>query len=81
LKQGYGDITGKLKVRVNDFRFLSPTEAALSFDLLFNGQPITATTVGRALLVTGHWKVARATFCDIVGRGGYPMHPLRHLRR
>ena len=70
LQQGYGDITGKLKVRVNDFRFLSPTEAALSFDLLLNGQPITATTVGRAVLVNGRWKVGRATFCEVVGRGG-----------
>ncbi len=75
LQQGYGDITGKLKVRVNDFRFLSPTEAALSFDLLLNGQPITATTVGRAILVNGQWKVARATFCDIVGRGGIQCIP------
>jgi hypothetical protein len=75
LQQGYGDITGKLKVRVNDFRFLSPTEAALSFDLLLNGQPITATTVGRAVLVNGKWKVARATFCDIVGRGGIQCIP------
>ncbi len=70
LQQGYGDITGKLKVRVNDVRFLSPTAAALSFDLLLNGQPITQTTVGRALLVNGQWKVARVTFCEIVGRGG-----------
>jgi hypothetical protein len=69
LRKGYGDILGKIKVRFNDFRFVSPTEAALSFDLLLDGSPITATTIGRAVLQDGHWKVAKATFCQILGRG------------
>ena len=68
LQQGYGDILGKLTVRFNDFEFVSSTEAALSFDLLLNGQPITATTTGLAVLEDGHWKVARATFCSIITR-------------
>jgi hypothetical protein len=72
LQAGYGDILGKLTVRVNDFRFLSPTQAALSFDLLLNGAPVTATTVGQAVLVSGKWKVARATFCTVVGRANIP---------
>jgi hypothetical protein len=68
LQAGYGDITGKLKVRINDFRFLNPTTAALNFDLLLYGQPITATTIGQAVLNNGQWKVARATFCTIIMR-------------
>ncbi len=68
LRSGYGDITGKLKVRVNEFRFLNPTQAALSFDLLLNGQPITAATVGQAVFANGHWKVARVTFCAVIAR-------------
>jgi len=68
LQQSYGDILGKLTVRFNEFEFVSATEAALSFDLLSNGQPITATTTGLAVLEGGHWKVARATFCSIITR-------------
>jgi hypothetical protein len=72
LQAGYGDILGKLTVRVDDFRFLNPAQAALSFDLLLNGAPVTAPTVGQAVLVNGKWKVARATFCTIVGRANIP---------
>ena len=43
---------------------------AAAFDLLLNGQPVTATTVGHAVPLNGQWKVARATICDVVGRGG-----------
>jgi hypothetical protein len=68
LQSGYGDITGKLKVRINDFRFLNPTQAALSFDLILNGQPVTATTIGQAVFSNGQWKVARVTFCAVMSR-------------
>ena len=68
LQSGYGDITGKLKVRINDFRFLNPTQAALSFDLLLNGQPVTGTTIGQAVFSNGQWKVARVTFCAVMSR-------------
>jgi hypothetical protein len=37
-----------------------------------NGAPVTAPTVGQAVLVNGKWKVARATFCTIVGRANIP---------
>jgi hypothetical protein len=72
LQAGYGDILGKLRVRINDFRFLSTTTAALSFDLLLNGQPISPTTIGQAVLVKGQWQVARATFCAVIGRANIP---------
>jgi hypothetical protein len=72
LQAGYRDILGKLTVRIGDFGFLSPTQAALQFDLLLNGQPVTATTVGQAVLVNGKWKVARATFCAIITRASVP---------
>jgi hypothetical protein len=65
---GYGDILGKLRVRINDFRFLSPTSAALSFDLLLNGQPISPTTIGQAALIGGQWKVTRDSFCAVIKR-------------
>jgi hypothetical protein len=65
---GYGDILGKIRVRINDFRFLSPTRAALSFDLLLNGQPISPTTIGQAALVGGQWKVTRDSFCAVIKR-------------
>ena len=68
LVAGYGDILGKIRVRINDFRFLNPTRAALSFDLLLNGQPISPATIGEAILVKGQWQVARASFCAVIAR-------------
>jgi hypothetical protein len=68
LVAGYGDILGKIRVRVNDFRFVSSTRAALSFDLLLNGQPVSPTTIGEAVLIGGQWKVARASFCSVIAR-------------
>ena len=68
LQSGYSDITGKLQVRISDFRFLNQTSAALSFDLVLDGQPVTATTLGMAVLDNGNWKVARATFCTVITR-------------
>lgn len=68
----YGDIIGKLTLRINSFEFVSSTDAALSFDLLLNGQAVTATTIGHAVLVGGQWKVARATFCTLLQRANIP---------
>jgi len=68
LQAGYGDILGKIRVRFNDFRFLNSTQAALSFDLLLNGQPINPTTSGEAVLINGQWQVTRASFCAVITR-------------
>ena len=70
LPQEYGDVLGKLTVRFNSFEFLNATTAVLSFDLLSNGQPITATSMGEAVLEDGHWKVTRESLCQIITRAG-----------
>jgi hypothetical protein len=72
LQQEYGDVLGHLTVRVNNFQFLNATTAVLSFDLLSNGQPITATSTGEAVLEDGHWKVTRASLCSVISRAGIP---------
>jgi hypothetical protein len=66
---------GKLTLRVDNFEFVDSTHAALAFDLLVDGQPVTAETLGQAVLESGRWKVARATFCEIVQRGGTTCSP------
>ena len=57
---------GKTKVRIDDFRFLDQTHAALRFDLLVNDQPLSSNVIGRAVLINGHWKVALSTYCQLI---------------
>lgn len=61
---------GPTSLKIDEIRFLNETEAAVRFDILLDGNPITATTVGRALLIDGTWKIAKATYCELLGRGG-----------
>ena len=63
-------LQGRIVVRINSLRFDSTTHATLNFDLLVDGNPITATTTGYAVLEGGHWRMGRATYCEIVARGG-----------
>lgn len=65
-------LVGTLTVRINQLRFLDQTHAALNFDLLLKGQPVTATTVGEAIFDSGRWRITRATVCTIIDRGSIP---------
>ena len=64
-----GDV-GQIVIRINWLQFIDATHATLNFDLLVNGQAITATTTGNAVVENGQWRIARATYCAIVLRGG-----------
>ena len=61
---------GAIVVQINWIDWDSPTHATLNFDLLAHGAPITATTTGDAVFEHGHWRMGRATWCEIAGRGG-----------
>jgi hypothetical protein len=64
------EVAGHIEVRINVVEFDSPTHALVNFDLFANGQQITATTNGSAVFEGGHWRMGRATWCDISGRNG-----------
>lgn len=61
---------GAIVVRINWIEWDSPTHATLNFDLLAHDQPITANTTGYAVYENGHWRMGRATWCEIAARGG-----------
>jgi hypothetical protein len=61
---------GKIVARINWIEFDSETRARLNFDLLVDGQQITVTTTGYAVLEDGNWRLGRETFCEIFSRGG-----------
>lgn len=69
IRELYPDV-GPVKLEIDKIIFLNDHEAAVRFDLLLDGRPITAQTAGRALLVDGEWKMAKSTYCEVVGRGG-----------
>jgi hypothetical protein len=76
-----------LDVAVEHVRFLSDEEAEVSFVLIFPGGlgpgpmpgigagPARFANVGYAVLVEGHWKVARETYCGLVQRIGVQCPP------
>jgi hypothetical protein len=61
---------GKFVARINWIVFDSPTYARLNFDMFVDGQQMTATTTGYAVFEDGNWRLGRATFCEMVARGG-----------
>jgi hypothetical protein len=66
------NLVGTITPRVNWLVILDATHAQLNFDLLVNNQPVTANTTGLAIVENGHWKITRATYCEILHRGGTP---------
>jgi hypothetical protein len=57
-------------VAVDDVVFTSPTEAAVRFDILINGQAIAPNQIGEAVLDGATWKLTRATACADYALGG-----------
>jgi hypothetical protein len=65
-------LVGTITPRVNWLVLVDATHAQLNFDLLVNNQQVTVNTTGHAILENSHWKIARATYCEILHRGGTP---------
>jgi hypothetical protein len=59
-----------LSSTVHDIRFINDHRAALTWDLLSNGNALLANQIGYAVLVDGKWKVARETECALLKMGG-----------
>lgn len=66
-----------MDVFVEHIRFLDPAEAEVHFVLLFpGGSPLPRiASTGYAVLSNGVWKVARQTYCELVGRIGVQCPP------
>jgi hypothetical protein len=67
---GNESFIGVIVPRVNWLTLDSPTHATVNFDLLIDGQVITANTTGEALRGDDAWTITAETFCVVVRRGG-----------
>jgi hypothetical protein len=75
-KVGHESFIGFIVPRIDWLTVDSPTHAIVNFDLLIDGQVITANTTGEAVYIDGRWKLTEESFCTVVRRGG-PTCPAR----
>ncbi|MFM1728350.1 hypothetical protein ABI214_23010 [Prescottella soli] len=50
----------------------APGHATVFYTVSLNGQPVLVDQMGEAVYVDGHWKVAQASFCDLLTLQGNP---------
>ncbi len=74
-KQNFPQATETVSVEVGEVRFLSATEAALFFELKYDGGALFGQQIGYAKLIDGHWKIERDTMCMVLGWGGGQCDP------
>jgi hypothetical protein len=54
------------KATVSAVAFTDPTHATVTYDLVVNGATVLPGAQGQEILVDGHWKVSKASFCQLV---------------
>jgi hypothetical protein len=75
VKSNFPEATDTITVTVGEIRFLSKTEAALYFELNYQGGALFGKQVGYAKFIDGTWKIARDTRCMVLGWGGGQCDP------
>jgi hypothetical protein len=60
---------------VDEIVFTNPEHAAVWFSIQINGHWVLNRHRGDAVVIDGSWKMARTTFCDLVGMGGISVPP------
>lgn len=70
-QQNFPDEVANDTYRVSDVRFVSPTEAAVTYDIVLRGSPLYTGQIGHAVLKEGTWRLTRTTVCgDLALAGG-----------
>jgi hypothetical protein len=64
-----------ITVAVGEIRFLSANEAALYFELKYDGGALFGQQIGYAKLIDGQWKISRDTMCMVFGWAGAQCDP------
>jgi hypothetical protein len=68
--------TTEMDIAVERIRFISEDRAEVSFLLVFPVEPLSRVpNNGTAILIDGHWKVARETYCRLVQSLGVECPP------
>ncbi|MEY2446767.1 MAG: hypothetical protein QOH79_243 [Acidimicrobiaceae bacterium] len=74
-KSNFPQASDTITVEVGEIRFLSATEAALFFELKYDGGALFGQQIGYAKLIDGHWMIARDTMCMVFGWAGAQCDP------
>jgi hypothetical protein len=72
--------TGTIRVALGEIVFIDEVRAALHFQLNWSGAMTFGPQLGYAVLEGGRWKVARDTYCRILGWAGVTCPPPPPLR-
>ena len=75
VKQNFPQAAATVTVKIGDLHFLSKTDAALVFELDYQGGAEFGQQIGYAKLIDGQWKIARDTLCMVAGWGGGQCNP------
>jgi hypothetical protein len=75
VKKNFPEASDTVTVTVGEIRFLSPTEAALYFELNYTGGALFGKQIGYAKLIEGRWKIEYDTMCMVFGWGGGQCDP------
>ena len=75
VKENFSEAADTVTIEVGEIRFLSATEAALYFELKYEGGALFGQQVGYAKLIDGTWKISRDTLCMVFGWGGGQCDP------
>jgi hypothetical protein len=73
--QNFPEASATITVDVGEIRFLSATEAALYFELKYNGGVLFGQQIGYAKVIDGRWKIEYATNCMVLGWAGAQCDP------
>jgi hypothetical protein len=74
VQQGKSQYASTSAARVLSVRLLSPDVAAVTYDILSNGQPLLQNAQGHAVRQHGRWVVAAETFCGLMKLQGSAPH-------
>jgi hypothetical protein len=74
-KKNFPQAADTVSVDIGEIRFLSGTDAALYFELKYDGGTMFGKQIGYAKLVDGTWKVSRDTMCMVLSWGGGQCDP------
>ena len=70
VRESYPEATDTIQVETGEVRFIDATNAALYFELTYEGGALFGEQIGFAKLIDGRWVIAKDTVCMVLGWGG-----------
>ncbi len=64
-----------VEVSIDEVAFVDTGHAAVLYSICVDGNPVLTNHRGDAVAMDGVWKVARSTFCELMGMAGVPCPP------